>query len=333
MKIKTIQLIVTLLLCNLLYGQTEEKLNVVSSASIFQDMAKQIGGDRIISSTIVPIGGDPHTYHPTPSDVLLIQDADVIFINELSFEGWVKDLINNSGTKGTTHTITNGITPITSAKYKNSYDPHAWMDAQNGLIYISNIKNALVKADPKNKDYYNENYNNYYRKLKDLDYYIRQQIASIPEKQRVLITSHDAFAYYSKKYGLINNAIMGISTDAEAQVSDILRITKAIKENQVPAVFIESTINPKMIEQVARDNNVEIGGELFADSIGDEDSDAPSYFDMLKHNTDVIVKALSSDSSSSPSSNQSNNNWIMYLSIGLIMALAIIFMVFKFNKN
>ena len=242
--------------------------------------------------TIVPIGGDPHTYQPAPSDAKLVSSADLILKNGLTFEGWLNELIENSGTRGEVVLITEGVDAITSEKYHNSADPHAWMDVSKGLKYIENIKDALVQLDPDNKEVYEFNYGVYRKQLEDLDLYIQTEIQKIPEQHRILITSHDAFQYYGKKYGIQLESVLGISTESEAQTSDIIRLNRVIRENKVPAIFIESTINPKLLEQLAKDNHVKIGGQLYADSIGEKDSPASSYLDMLKYNTDVIVKAL-----------------------------------------
>lgn len=313
---------------------SQDKIKVVSSASIFQDMAKNIGGDKIESFSIVPIGGDPHLYEPKPSDAQLVKSADVILVNGLTFEGWINKLIDNSGSTAKVHTITEGVDVLKSDKYKNAADPHAWMDASNGLTYVENIKNALVETDPKNKDFYTANYEKYRNEIAALDKYIAKEIKKIPEAKRMLVTSHDAFAYYGKRYNIRLNALKGISTEAETQTSDMVRVARAIKETGVPAIFIESTINPQVIQQIARDNNVKIGGELFADSIGAKDSEGPTYVKMLRHNTDVIVKALSQNTMTATKidSDNSENGWLIYLIVGLVMLAALAFAITKFNK-
>ncbi|MEM0994454.1 MAG: zinc ABC transporter substrate-binding protein [Bacteroidota bacterium] len=270
----------------------QNNYKVVATASIFADMAENIAGDQLDIVSIVPIGGDPHLHEPIPRDARLVNQADLILMNGLTFEGWLPELIENSGTEAKKVIITDGVVPIASEQYQGSTDPHAWMDVANGLKYIENIKNAFVELDPDGKEQYEFNYGVYKQQLEDLDQYIQKRMEEIPENQRVLITSHDAFQYYGRKYGIRLESILGVSTDAEAQTSDIMRLNKVIQSTQVPAVFIESTINPKLLEQIAKDNGVRIGGKLFADSIGDEASEAPSYYDMLKYNTDVIVEAL-----------------------------------------
>ena len=281
------------LLINTTWAQ--DKKIVLATASMLADMAENIAGGEVRVHTIVPIGGDPHIYDPTPNDVQRVLKADLILKNGLTFEGWLEELIENSGTKAKTVRVTEGITPISSKEYKNSSDPHAWMDASLGLTYIKNIKDALVELAPEHQQTFEFNYGVYKKQLEALDQYITQQIQTIPAEKRVLITSHDAFQYYGRKYGIRLEAILGTSTDAEVQTSDIQRLNKVIRTNNVPAVFIESTVNPKLLKQLAADNNITIGGQLYADSIGDKDSPAPSYLDMLTYNTDVIVKALTQE--------------------------------------
>ena len=149
-----------------------------------------------------------------------------------------------------------------------------------------------ITLDPDNADIFEFNYGVYKQQLEDLDQYIKSEIQKIPAEKRVLITSHDAFQYYGRAYGIRLEAILGTSTDAEAQTSDIVRLNKVIRESKVPALFVESTVNPKLLKQLATDNDIRIGGQLYADSIGDDKSPASSYIDMLKHNTDTIVAAL-----------------------------------------
>lgn len=272
------------------YGQ--EKPKVLATASMIWDMAKNIGGGHLDIQCIVPIGGDPHLYDPTPKDAKMVAGAQLILKNGLTFEGWLDELIENSGTKAKNVLVTEGVHPIQSLTYQNATDPHAWMNVTNAYIYSKNIKDAFAALLPEHAGTFETNYQIYLKKLKELDAYIFEKIKSIPEEKRILITSHDAFQYYGRHYGIQLEAILGVSTDAEIQTSDITRLNEVIKTRKVPAVFIESTINPKLLKQLATDNGIVVGGELYADSIGDEESDAPTYIEMLKHNTDTIVKGL-----------------------------------------
>ena len=270
----------------------DDKPLVVASASIFADMAEVIGGGLVDVQSIVPIGGDPHIYEPTPADVRLVSRADLVLINGLTFEGWINELVENSGTLAETVTITEGIGAIESEEYVNSSDPHAWMTAKNGRIYVRNIRDALVRLAPQYAEEFRFNAGLYLQQLEDLDAEIFAAIARIPESRRVLITSHDAFRYYGRHYGIRVEAALGTSTDAEVRTEDVNRLTNIIRESGVPAIFVETTINPKLIRQLAEDNGVIIGGNLYADSLGEPGTPGGTYVGMLRSNTEKIVTAL-----------------------------------------
>ena len=326
-------ILLTLFVIPLLLRGTD-KPKLVATASMISDIAQNIVGDKFEVATIVPIGKDPHTYEPTPGDATMVAYADVIFKNDLTFEGWLIKLITNSGTKANVVKVTEGVDVIKSLTYANSADPHAWMNASNGIIYAENIKNAMVEYDAANKDFYEKNFEVYRKKLEELDQYILDQIKTIPEQQRILITSHDAFQYYGRKYGIRLESILGTSTDAQVQTSDYSKVDKVIRESGVPAVFIESTVNPKMLQQLASSNDITIGGSLFSDSIGDENSDAPSYLAMLKYNTDVIVKALSRTVQPKVAeAPEGKNNMLLYGILGVLFIGAFIFVYRSMSQN
>ena len=301
-------------------GATQKPL-VVSSASIFANIASMIGDTLIESVTIVPIGGDPHIYEPTPGDVQLLTKANLILKNGLTFEGWLNDLIQNSGSKAEVVTITEGIEPIRSEMHQNAVDPHAWMDPINGKTYALNIKNALVRMMPQHAEALEAKHSWYITQLDALDRYIRNEVSKIDTSQRILITSHDAFQYFGRRYGLRLESVLGTSTDADVKTSDLMRLNEVIRSSKVPAVFIESTINPKLLNQVASDNNIVIGGKLFSDSLGEKDGPAGTYINMLMHNTDVIVKGLTAAPVSSESTEESRGFPVVII-IGLIAILA-----------
>ncbi len=312
-----------------------EKPTIVATASMFSDMAKNIAGDKMNIELIVPIGGDPHLYKPTPKDAKMVVNADLILKNGLTFEGWLDELIENSGTKASVILTTQGINPIKSLTY-DSPDPHAWMNAQNGLKYAENIKNGIVALDPANKDFYEKNYNTYSAEIKQLDEYILTQISKIPEAQRILVTSHDAFQYYGKRYGIQLESVLGTSTDADVQTQDILQLIEIIRQSKVAAIFTETTINPKQMEQIAKDNGVVVGGSLYADSIGKPGSDGDSYINMLKANTDKIVAGLTGKLSNATEANNDNTPSsgfpLSAILIGLLLVGAMLFMFRKMNR-
>ncbi len=311
----------------------QQKPIVLATATMIADMAQEIAGDHLDVKSIVPIGGDPHSYEPTPSDARLVGEADLVLVNGLTFEGWLGELVANSGTNAKVVTVTEGIVPITSQVYKNSEDPHAWMDLARGLTYIDNIKNALVELAPEHADGIETNYQRYRDEAEALDRYIMTEIQKIPTNQRILITSHDAFQYYGKRYGIRLESVMGTSTEADVQTTDMIRVNKVIKENNIPAVFIESTIAPRYLEQLAKDNKVKIGGKLYADSIGKKSTAAGSYLGMLRYNTDTIVAALSEvqsteEAETADAEEEGGNNFIYLLLLGALF-IGGFFVVFR----
>lgn len=322
----TILSVLLMCFCMPLNAQSEKPF-VVSTASIFADMVSAIADTLVESVSVVPIGGDPHIYEPTPRDVRVLIQADLILQNGLTFEGWLTALIKNSGATAPVVTITEGIIPITSEAHQNATDPHAWMEPVNGKVYATNIKNALIALLPDQKTSIEANYKKYIGQLDTLDQYIKERFNAIPQSKRVLITSHDSFHYYGKRYGIRLEPLLGTSTDADVRTSDIMRINKVIKENKIPVVFVESTINPKMLKQIAEDNNITIGGNLFSDSLGDKDSPADTYLNMVRSNTDVIVNGLASawpitDGAETDSSDKT----LMFLGIGFCLSALVFYL-------
>lgn len=312
-----------------------DKPLVVTSASIFADMTNAIGGDLIEVQSLVPIGGDPHRYEPTPGDAKLIASADLILINGLTFEGWIEELINHSGTKAPAFIITRGINPIVSDQHAGATDPHAWMTASNGLIYIRNIYEALLNLLPEDAhDALADRYEAYKKELEVLDAEIFARIREIPEKQRILVTSHDAFNYYGSRYGLTLSAIMGISTESEAQTADLKRVINNIRSFEVSAIFIESTINPKLIQQIATDLKVKIGGELFADSVGEAGSGADTYIGMLRKNSITIAEALSGINFAQTKLDKDKGEMNPGIILGIVafLVLSVVYMIFKLDS-
>jgi ABC-type Zn uptake system ZnuABC Zn-binding protein ZnuA len=309
----------------------QEKPLVISSASIFADMASAIGGDLIESQSIVPIGGDPHIYEPTPGDVRILVRADLILQNGMTFEGWITDLIKNSGSKAPVVTITEGIIPITSEMHQNAVDPHAWMEPVNGKIYAHNIKAALLQLLPDDHEQITRQYEEYVAQLEELDQYIKTNIARIDTSKRILITSHDSFHYYGRRYGLQLESVLGTSTDADVRTSDLMRLNQVIEAHKIPVVFIESTINPKLLNQVAADNGISIGGKLYSDSLGDKDSPASTYLKMIRHNTDVIVGGLTSALKVTDDKDSGNTSRILIIGAFALFLIAVGFFLWKKN--
>ena len=310
---------------------SSEKPKVLSTMSIIADIAKNVGGDFFEVGLIVPVGEDPHTYEPIPQDAQKVVEADLVLMNGLSLEGWLTEFVKNSGTDASIATVTDGIETIKSDNYE-APDPHAWMDALNGLIYAENIKKALVKLSPENEAGIEANFEAYKSKLEKAHETMLSKIDNIPSKKRVLITSHDAFQYFGNRYGIRLESILGTSTEADAQTSDVSRIYKVIEETDVPAVFIESTINPKMLQQIAKDKGVSIGGELYADSLGEPESEAGTYIGMLTQNVNTITDALSKERAVAEPAEEGGENWLLTGIVALLFLGGIVYMFGKMNR-
>lgn len=293
--------------------------NILTTTSVLQDMAKNIAPDHCRVETIVPRGMDPHIYEPTPSDIELVLASDLIFMNGLLLEGWLDKVISHAGQHGKKVIVTKGIRPITSLEYESAPDPHAWMDLTLGRTYIENMKQALIEIMPEHQKSIEEKTQLYIRKIEEVDNWSREKIQTIPEENRVLITSHDAFQYFGRAYGLELHSALGLSTDADVKTGDIANITRLLESRSIPAIFVESTINPKLLEQIARDYNVEIGGELYADALSSVEGPAGSYLDLFRHNVQTLTKALSNDSKEKKESVFSLTRWLSYAFIFLIM--------------
>ncbi|QTL02765.1 metal ABC transporter substrate-binding protein [Aquabacter sp. L1I39] len=292
---------------------TDAKLPVVASFSILGDFVKNVGGDRVAVTTIVGPNSDTHVYQPTPADAKKLAGAKLIFVNGLGFEGWMDRLIKASGSKATVVVATKGITPRERTatepqddddhdhgkgkKHAHDHgpiDPHAWQSIANAKVYVANIRDALIAADPAGKAVYEANAAAYTQKLDALEADAKAAIAGIPADRRVIITSHDAFGYFGDAYGLKLLAPEGVSTESEASAKDVGRIIRQIKAQKVPAVFLENVTNPKLVDRIAKESGAKVGGELYSDALSDDKGPAPTYIDMVRYNLRELSGALSS---------------------------------------
>lgn len=277
----------------------QDKLVVVASFSILGDFVREIGGERVAVTTLVGPDGDAHVYSPTPADAKTMATAKLVIVNGLKFEGWLTRLIKSSGTKATVATATNGITPLQMKADDDGHghgngaaDPHAWQSVANAKLYAANIRDALTAADPAGKALYEANASAYLAKLDALEGEIKATIARIPADRRKAITSHDAFGYFVKAYGIEFIAPQGVSTEAEASAKDVARIIRQVKAQKIPAVFLENVTNPRLVEQIARESGAKIGGRLYSDALSSSGGPAGTYIAMMKHNISQIEKAL-----------------------------------------
>jgi zinc/manganese transport system substrate-binding protein len=279
-----------------------QPLPVVATFSILGDFVREVGGNRVTLTTLVGPNGDGHVYSPTPADARRVADAKLVVVNGLKFEGWIDRLIKASGTKAPVVVATKSIKPLKTegddqkghshGHDHGEFDPHAWQDVRNAKVYVANIRDALIAADPDGRAVYEANATAYLARLDALDAEIREAVARIPADRRRVITSHDAFAYFKAAYGVDFVAPQGVSTEAEASARDVGRIIRQIRSQKIPAVFMENVTDQRLIERIAKETGARIGGRLYSDALSMPDGNAGTYIEMMRHNIRAISTAL-----------------------------------------
>jgi zinc/manganese transport system substrate-binding protein len=272
-----------------------EKIPVIASFSILGDIVGVVGGERVAVSTLVGPDQDAHVFEPTPADVKAIAKAKLVVINGLGFEGWMERLAGAAGYRGSLVVASAGV----AARQRPGIgahaalpDPHAWQDPSNVMIYTRNIIAALSKLDPAGSQEYQANGERYLHALADLDRWAQAQFAVIPDRQRSVITSHDAFEYFGAHYGLRFLAAQGISTDSDASARDIAALIRQIRQQDIKAVFFENMSNPQLLRQLSRDAGVTPGGKLYADALSAPGGPAPTYLRMMRYNIAQILASI-----------------------------------------
>ena len=271
------------------------KLKVVASFSIIGDMVHEVAGDDIELKPLVGPNGDAHVYEATPGDAKAVAAADLVIINGLGFEGWLPRLVESSGYKGPVVTATKGISPLGFSNDGLTQDPHAWQNLANGRIYVANIRDALVKANPAHAADYKTNAKQYLKQIDDLDRWVKKEIAQVSAGKRKVITSHDAFQYFARDYGVEFIAPMGISTESEASAGDIARLIDQMRTQKIRTLFMENISDPRLIRQLQSDGGAVIGGTLYSDALSAPDGPAGTYLDMFRHNVGELVKGMSAN--------------------------------------
>ena len=269
------------------------KFKVVTTFTIIQDMAQNIAGDAATVESITKPGAEIHDYEPTPKDIVKAQSADLVLWNGLNLERWFEKFFQNVKDKPAV-VVTEGIEPmsINEGPYTGNPNPHAWMSPSNALIYIENIKNALVKYDPQNKETYEKNAALYAQKIKELDKPLREKLAQVPEAQRWLVTSEGAFSYLTRDYGFKEAYLWPINAEQQGTPQQVRKVIETVKANNIPVVFSESTISPKPAKQVAKETNAKYGGVLYVDSLSNKKGPVPTYIDLLNTTVSTIAKGF-----------------------------------------
>jgi manganese/zinc/iron transport system substrate-binding protein len=282
-------------------GRENGVMNIVATTGMITDIAQVVGGEHVRVRGLMGPGVDPHLYKASAGDVALLSGADLIFYNGLHLEGKMSEIFEQMKKRGIdTVAVTDGIDRSlleTPPQFQGNYDPHVWFDVTMWMTAVGTVRDTLISKDPGNADYYRSNTEAYLKELTALNEYVTAKAKLLPEDKRVLITAHDAFNYFGRRYGFEVRGLQGISTVAEAGTQDVQNLAAFIVERKIPAIFVESSVPPKFIEAVqaavqARGFDVKVGGSLYSDAMGNPGTADGTYIGMVRHNIDTIVGAL-----------------------------------------
>lgn len=269
-----------------------EKLKVVASFSILADITRQIAGDEVVLRTLVGPDEDAHVYEPTPDDAKALLAADLVIANGLGFEPWLDRLLASGEARGQRLDASRGVVPLTIDENGHRIpDPHAWQSLANGEIYVRNIAQALMAADPTHADTYAQRRDAYLQRLQALLAKARESLGRLPADKRRVITSHDAFAYLGQAYQLQFRASQGLSTTDEPSAAEVAALIRQIRNEGVQAVFVENIRDPRLVEQIAAEAGARVGGTLYSDALAAE-GPASTYLGLYEHNLDALMDAL-----------------------------------------
>ncbi|WP_373424349.1 metal ABC transporter substrate-binding protein [Pantoea sp. Taur] len=274
-----------------------DKLKVVTTFTVIADMAKNVAGDAAEVTSITKPGAEIHEYQPTPGDIRRAQGADLILVNGFNLELWFSRFYQRL--KGVPQvTVTEGIEPlgITEGPYNGKPNPHAWMSPDNALIYVDNIRKALQKYDPANAAVYQANADRYKTQIQQTLAPMRAEIEKLPENQRWLVTSEGAFSYLARDLGLKELYLWPINADQQGTPQQVRKVIDAVRTQNIPTIFSESTISAKPAQQVAREAGIHYGGVLYVDSLSNSDGPVPTYLDLLRVTTDTVAKGITAGS-------------------------------------
>jgi len=278
-----------------------EKLPVMASFSILADFVREIGGERVEAGSLIGPDADAHGFEPSPADAGRLAKARLVVVNGLGFEGWMGRLVAASGTKAAVVKATTGVAAIEAEEHDHGHghahahghhDPHAFQSVANAKIYVANIRDALIAADPAGRAVYEANADRYLAGLTKLDAEVRAELGRIPKARRRVITDHDAFAYYAKAYDLAFIAPRGVAKESDVSARDLARIVRQIRAEKIPALFFENVADPRLVEQIARESGAKIGGKLYSDALSKPDGPAPTYLALMRHNARTLAAAL-----------------------------------------
>ena len=269
------------------------KFRVVTTFTVIQDIAQNVAGDAAVVESITKPGAEIHDYQPTPLDIVKAQEADLVLWNGFNLERWFERFFQNVKDVPSV-VVSDGVDPmgITEGPYNGKPNPHAWMSPSNALIYVENIRKALVTYDPANAETYNKNAEAYAAKIKAVDEPLRKRLSAIPDAKRWLVTSEGAFSYLTRDYAMREAYLWPINADEQGTPQQVRKVIDLVRENGIPVVFSESTISDRAARQVAKETGARYGGVLYVDSLSDEDGPVPTYLDLLRVTVETIAEGF-----------------------------------------
>jgi manganese/iron transport system substrate-binding protein len=275
------------------HAQQRKPFRVVTTFTVIQDIAQNVAGSATVVESITKPGAEIHDYQPTPHDIVRAQDANLVLWNGLNLERWFEKFFQNVE-KVPSVVVSEGIEPmgIAEGPYSGKPNPHAWMSLSNALVYVENIRKALVKHDPANAEAYNRNAAAYAAKIRAVDEPLRRRLASIPESQRWLVSSEGAFSYLIRDYGMREAYLWPINADEQGTPQQVRKVIDLVRKNKIPVVFSESTISDRAAKQVARETGARYGGVLYVDSLSAANGPVPTYLDLLRVTVETIAKGF-----------------------------------------
>ncbi len=263
---------------------------ILTSTTILADVTRSIAGDRLQVESLLPAGSDPHSYQPTPQDAARVSESKLIIVNGAGYEQFLKSLLENAGVETTVIEASSGVSPDQEA---GSLDPHMWLDPNNMIVYVGNIRDALIQLDPPGEAVYKSNADNEIAKLKALDTWIQEQVGQIPPEKRLLITNHESLGYFAKRYGfaVAGTVIKSFSSDASPSAQQLAALIEEVRASGAPAIFLDAADSDTFAQQIANETGVKVVTDLHLESLTDGPP-ADTYINMMKYNVAQIVNAL-----------------------------------------
>ena len=267
--------------------------DILTTSTVLEDIERNVAGDRLVVESLLPAGADPHTYQPTPQDAAKISESKVLIINGAEYEHFLESLLENAEGDGTQIEASAGLRLRTDTESEHGVDPHLWLDPNNVIVYVENIREGLTHFDPDGAQIYHSNASAYVEELRELDAWIGEQTAQTLPERRVLVTNHEALGYFAERYGftVVGTIIESFSSNAAPSARQMADLIDQIKLSEAPAIFLDASDNPALARQIAEETGVKIVTDLHLESLT-EGAPAGTYIDMMKYNVTQIVEAI-----------------------------------------